>query len=149
MSSHYQIQINKLNTRITAIDTKIAEVQEESYGSGNVQTCCNNYITKLTELKTELEEQKSELQSKETNRQAQLQAIEDAKTAWTTEEQTIIDSINTLFNNKYSKRLESKIKRADTTSRNNFFTHYGEATTDLQKELVLKDYLNIDDSKLF
>lgn len=137
MSNHFTNQINNITDKIADVDAKIAAAEAEVIGSSNVQNCCTNYLTKLNELKTNLELKKTKLEE----RVATLQALD-----WTTEEQSTVDSINTLFNGKYSNELEKNIKKSN--NRSGFFSHYEEATTDFQREFVLKDFLNINSNDL-
>jgi hypothetical protein len=60
---------------------------------------------------------------------------------FTTEEQAVVDAINTHFDNKFSGQLDS-LKLQSTETRAVFFANYALALTDYVKEIVIKSYFN-------
>ena len=141
MSSHFQIHIDRLDIQITDLQAEITVLQAETGGSAVVQTCLDNQVAVLATKKSALESKRSGYQAKETARTNAVAAFEATKTGWSGEEQTTVDAISTLFSGKYDGVMERKLKTAATQDRADFFTHYGEATTDVQREVIIKDYM--------
>lgn len=124
-----QGRLNRINARITELDAEIASLDAAVAGCTGVQNC-------IDVRKTKLNDEKSSLTKRKTAMEAKL-ALDFSEA-----QQTIVDGINTLFNNKYSSQFED-LKRKPEEDKTAFFDLYAEADTDFLRELIIKETFNL------
>lgn len=148
--SQFQANLDRLNSNLTNInneitefDNKISSLTTALEASGLSQ----GYIDKMTALKTRLERRKKLLETRKTRLQARITNVTSMQTneanGFTAGQQTIVDSINTLFSDKYARQMET-LKCRPSHEKLDFFAMYAEATSDLLRELIIKAYFNLD-----
>ena len=131
--ANIQNQIDRIDSQITAINDEIALIDAESPTDSSVQDCLDQRKTQLQNRLSSLNNTKTNLQTVQT----QISAGFDAG------QQTVIDGINTLFSNNYSRQL-NRLKRMKDEKKTEFFTVYAAAETDFARETVIKAFFRIN-----
>lgn len=128
-----QNRITKIDTRISAIDADLSILTAETGGSTGVMECLTNQINRMNAIKNTLNNRKTQINN-------QISMLGDD---WSTDEQTAVDAISTLFSGAYDNTLENNLKASTQTRRDSFFEMYAGAATDVQREWVIKDFFNL------
>ena len=129
-----QNRITTIDTRIAAIDADLAVLGGETGGSTGVMMCITDQINRLNSIKTTLNNRKTAINT-------QISMLGDD---WSAGEQTVVDAISTLFSGTYDSLLESNLKASSQTRRDEFFNLYNGATTDIQREWMIKAFFNMN-----
>jgi len=124
-----QEQVDAYDASIATIDAEIAMIDAESIGVTGVQ----EYVTAR---RNSLVNKKNVF----TFRRDLVQVILDNQI--TTEEQTAIDGMNTLFNNRFADHL-SHIANRSVAERNEFFSVYALAETDVVRECIINHFFRL------
>jgi hypothetical protein len=125
-------QILVTQSSLTSINDEIAAINSSGYtgmGCTGFQTLISSRLSRLTTTQSQLTSNLTELQT-------QL-----ANITFTTDQQTVVDSINTLFNNKYESCLLN-FQSATSDLKNNFFSLYAAANSDMLRECVIMEFFN-------
>lgn len=122
----YNAQISILTNEISSIDAEITAIDNETCSS-TVQLCADI-------KKASLESNKAVLENNKTNIEAKLTLL---TTSWNGSQQTIVDDVNSRHPNVYDEALVDLLVDNDTDRQNEFFTAYGDAANNLQKDFVL------------
>lgn len=133
MLTQLQSRLTNLDTRISEIDAEITELQAQSGGSTEVMNIITGQINRLNTNKTILVSRKTDIQAQ----------IDQYNSSWTTEEQVVVDEIDTLFNSQYHTLIEEVLKSYSSERRAEFFTLYAGATNECQKHCVIKFQFNL------
>ncbi|MEX0596313.1 MAG: hypothetical protein WD512_07415 [Candidatus Paceibacterota bacterium] len=105
----------------------------ETGGSTQVMNTIASQITRLTANKDSLIERRNNIQAQ----------IDMYNSNWTTDEQTVVDEIDTTFNSEYHTIIEEVLKISGTDRRTEFFTLYAGAINHCQKQCVIKSFFNL------
>lgn len=124
------IQINRIQDNITMIDDNIAALDASTIGSTGLQCLITCHRANLVEKKNNLTNVLSDLQMK-------------AARCFTSEQQIVVDSINTLFNNKYESVMNKLLCTCDSDMKTAFFDLYNTADTDLLRECVIIEHFKL------
>jgi predicted nucleic acid-binding Zn-ribbon protein len=133
MSKQLQSRLATLNSRIDDLTADITALQAETGGSTEVISALTTQIERLTY-------NNNTLLTRRTSLQAQIDSLESA---WSTEEQAVVDAIDKLFDSEYHDTIENDLKSSGNERRSQFFTLYAGATTDFQRRWVIKYFFNL------
>lgn len=128
-----QARLANVNTRIDDITAEITTLSPETGGSTQVMDLIAAQITRLNSSKDSLISRRTNIQSQ----------IDMYNADWSTGEQTVVDEIETTFNSEYHTLIEEVLKSSGNDRRTEFFTLYGGAINNCQKQCVIKSFFNL------
>ena len=138
-----QFMMNEINSNITSINAEITMIDAETIGNTGLQICVDarkvviqarldQYNSSKTVYDTVIAANDARIAQETTNETA----------GYTGTQQTVVNSIGTLFSNVYDPQMDELIKLS-TQEKTDFFDLYDVADTDNLKETVIKGQFNL------
>lgn len=121
-----QAQIDNVTANLTALNNELEQINSTTPCNSNIGDCFSKRKTQIENSIERLNTRKSYLE----NIQLKLSYT------FTTDEESIISEISTLFSGSYDKYIQ--ILKSNETLRNTFFANYSSAGTTFEKELIIK-----------
>jgi len=141
--SIYQNRIDLYTTKITQLDDDITNIAAGMTGPTGV-TGPSELLTYLNKVKGYIQDESDKLTGRRddlTSRQNNLDI------GFTGAHQTLVDEINTTFNQEYSNIIDQNLKEQNDTQKSDFFNLYQSCPSDFLKECFIRSYFDYGQPK--